>query len=48
MYNFCEKQIQVTSAKDMLIGLFISEGLGHQWQLKVLQKLVIIKTDSSF
>ena len=32
----------------MLISLFISEGLGHQWQVKVSTKLIVIKTDSSF
>ena len=32
----------------MLICLFFSEDLGHQWQVKVSTKLVVIKTDSSF
>ena len=32
----------------MLISLFTSEGLGHQWQVKVSTKLIVIKADSSF
>ena len=47
--KFCEKEMHVTLRKNMLISLFISEGLGHhQWQVKVSTKLIIIKTDSSF
>jgi hypothetical protein len=40
--------MRVTLRKNMLISLFISEGLGHQWQVKVSTKLIVIKTDSSF
>ena len=40
--------MHVTLRKNMLISLFISEGLGHQWQVKVSTKLIVIKTDSSF
>ena len=40
--------MHVTLRKNMLISLFISEGLGHQWQVKVSTKLIVIKTNSSF